>query len=174
MNRRTFLELIGIGVASACAADLPVVFNSGLPAWDASADEVNDFLFRKGLRLCPHSEHSSVKEFVECAGLKWLCKTCGAPTRNHIIDCSLPYGLERDRTVCFSCEPRARVILKYWSSPCMHAKQLNVKCSGCGVGIGVVHEIGKDFEYRLCYECAPEARECRRWVRDLRGSSEKA
>src|SRR5438445_12207127 len=162
MKRREFVKLV---IATAACAAVPVLLSSGVPAWDSSADEVNGFRFRRGLRLCRHSEHSSVKESVECAGFKNLCKTCGARTDAHLIDCSLPYGLERDRTVCFSCEPRARVILKYWSSPCMHAKQ-HKKCSGCGVGLGVVHEIGKDFEYRLCYECAPEARECRRWVRD--------
>jgi len=57
------LNLLALALATACAA-VPVVFQF----WSASmgckrADEVNDFLFRKGLRLCPHSEHSSVKDF---------------------------------------------------------------------------------------------------------------
>src|ERR1700688_514515 len=102
------------------------------------------------------------------------CKSCGnkPPDGAHLIDTTLPLqSRERDRTVCFSCVPEAREILKYWSSPWthMHAKVHNVKCSQCRTYPGVIHLHEREFEYRLCTRCAPEARECRRWVRDLRG-----
>ena len=33
---------------------------------DATADEINALLFRRGLRPCPHSHHSHDEEFAEC------------------------------------------------------------------------------------------------------------
>jgi hypothetical protein len=33
---------------------------------DATPDEVNEFLFHRGLRPCPHSHHSSDEDFAEC------------------------------------------------------------------------------------------------------------
>ena len=53
--------------------------------------------------------------------------------------------------MCFSCVPEAKVILKCYSSPWAHmaARRHNIKCSECGIGVGVVHEVGKDFEYML-------------------------
>lgn len=101
-----------------------------------------------------------------------VCRTCGTPTDVHIIDCTRPLGsAERARTVCFSCTPEARVIDKYWYGfpSVMHARKHNVKCSECGVELGYIHVRDREFEYRLCLDCAPEARDCRRWVRDLRG-----
>jgi hypothetical protein len=100
------------------------------------------------------------------------CRTCGAPTDVHVIDCTRELGSkERARTVCFSCTPEASVIDKYWYGfpSVMHARKNNVKCSECGVGPGYIHVRGREFEYRLCDKCAPEAVNCRRWVRDLRG-----
>jgi len=99
------------------------------------------------------------------------CRTCGAATDTHLIDCARKLGSrERARTVCFSCEPRARAILKYWHGfgSVMHARKNNVKCSECGTGLGYIHVEGKPFEYRLCIGCAPDAKDARRWVRDLR------
>jgi len=98
------------------------------------------------------------------------CRTCGATTDAHIIDCSLPlHSKERARTVCFSCVPEARVIERYYTNgwAWMAAKKNNSKCSSCGTGMGYIHVEGKPFEYRLCSPCAPEAKDCRRWVRDL-------
>jgi hypothetical protein len=98
------------------------------------------------------------------------CRTCGAKTDTHLIDCARPLGSqERAHTVCFSCEPRAKAILVYWYGfgSVMHARKNNVKCSECGTGMGYIHVEGKPFEYRLCPDCAPEAEWCRRWVRDL-------
>jgi hypothetical protein len=162
MNRRNFLKLIGIGGAVLTAPVLSLLeekFPDGV-----TADEVNEFLFSRGLRPCQHSGCSSDEHFAKC--VKNLCKTCGAKTDVHLIDTSLRYGPERDRTVCFSCNPRARVILKYWSSPWAHmaAQKHGIKCSLCGTGLGVVHLHGREFDYRLCYKCAPGSKECRRWV----------
>ena len=101
------------------------------------------------------------------------CLSCGAPTDVHLIDCTRPLGsAERARTVCFSCTPEARVIDKYWYGfpSVMHARKHNAKCSECGTGMGYIHLRDRDFEYRLCGDCAPEARDCRRWVRDLCGN----
>ena len=98
------------------------------------------------------------------------CRTCFRPTDAHIIDCSLPlHSKERARTVCFSCVPEARVIERYYTNgwAWMAAKKNNSKCSSCGTGMGYIHVEGKPFEYRLCSPCAPEAKDCRRWVRDL-------
>ena len=75
------------------------------------------------------------------------------------------------RTVCFLCTPEARVIDKYWYGfpSVMHCHKHKTKCSECGVGPGYIHVRGREFEYRLCAKCAPDAVNCRRWVRDLRG-----
>ncbi len=100
-----------------------------------------------------------------------VCRTCSAPTEVHLIDCTRPLGSpERERTVCFSCTPEARVIDKYWYGfpSAMHAHKNKTQCSECGVGPGYIHVRDREFEYRLCLDCAPEARDCRRWVRDLR------
>ncbi len=100
------------------------------------------------------------------------CRTCGAPTNVHLIDCTRPLGSpERNRTVCFLCTPEAGVIDKYWTGfpTAMHYHKHKTKCSECGVGPGLYHVRGHDFDYRLCLGCAPEARDCRRWVRDRRG-----
>jgi hypothetical protein len=99
------------------------------------------------------------------------CRTCGAPTSDHLIDCSRELGSsERARTVCFSCIPEARVIDKYWAgyASAMHYHRHKPNCSQCGVGPGFYHVHGRDFEHRVCLSCAPDARDCRRWVRDLR------
>ena len=101
-----------------------------------------------------------------------VCLSCGAPTDVHLIDCTRPLGSpERARTVCFSCTPEAHVIDEYWYGfpTVMHARQHNVKCSDCGEGLGYILVRGREFEYRLCGKCAPDAVNCRRWVRDLRG-----
>jgi hypothetical protein len=39
------------------------------------------------------------------------CRSCAskAPDGIHLIDTHLPYGPDRDRTVCFSCEPRLTI-----------------------------------------------------------------
>ena len=104
------------------------------------------------------------------AQLFYRCRTCGAPTNTHLIDRTLPLNsAERARTVCFSCTPEARVIDKYWYGfpTAMHARTHNVKCSECGVELGYILVVGKPFDCRLCGGCAPEAKDCRRWVRDL-------
>jgi hypothetical protein len=100
------------------------------------------------------------------------CATCGAPTDVHLIDCTRPLGSdERKRTVCFQCEPGARAIERFWYcfASVMHARKHNVKCSECGLELGYIHVRGREFEYRLCAKCAPDAVNCRRWVRDLNG-----
>ena len=100
------------------------------------------------------------------------CRTCGTYTDIHLIDATLPLGSEeRGRTVCFLCTPEARVIDKYWYGfpSVMHCHKHKTKCSECGVGPGYIHVRGREFEYRLCAKCAPDAVNCRRWVRDLRG-----
>jgi len=100
------------------------------------------------------------------------CRTCGAPTEVHLIDYMRPLGsLERNRTVCFSCTPEARVIDKYWTgfAAATLAHKHQTKCSNCGGDFGYIHVHEGDFEYRLCSKCAPDAKDCRRWVRDLRG-----
>ena len=100
------------------------------------------------------------------------CRTCGTPTDVHLIDCSRPLGSrERARTVCFTCTPEARVIDKYFTgfATAMHYHKHKTKCSQCGVGPGFYHVADREFEYRLCSKCAPDAVNCRRWVRDLRG-----
>jgi hypothetical protein len=69
ITRRTFLKQL-VGSAAACVAASLVV--SGLPRKfpdDWSVDEVNEHLFFRGLRPCPHSEHSSDEDFAECTGL---------------------------------------------------------------------------------------------------------
>src|SRR5271166_394345 len=102
------------------------------------------------------------------------CRTCGRATDVHLIDCTLPLGsLERARTRCFSCEPRAKIILVYWTSQWSHmdAKLHNIRCSECGEGLGVYHMHQREFDCRLCSKCAPEAVGCRRWVRELRPTS---
>jgi hypothetical protein len=100
------------------------------------------------------------------------CRTCGAPTDVHLIDCTRELGgKERARTLCFQCTPEARVIDKYWTgfAAVMHARKNNVNCSECGVGPGYIHPRDREFDYRLCAKCGPDAANCRRWVRDLRG-----
>jgi hypothetical protein len=108
---------------------------------------------------------------------RFRCRNCGAPTDFHLIDCSLPYetsttGIRWTRTFCFSCTPEARVIDHYWYGmpSVLHAFKNNTKCSECGVGRGYIHVRGADFNYRLCGNCAPEAKDCRRWVRDRTGN----
>lgn len=99
-----------------------------------------------------------------------LCRTCGAATDVHLINCTLPLGSEeRARTVCFTCTPAARVIEKYWTGfpSVMHARTHGTKCSECNEGLGYIHVTGREFNYRLCHDCAPDAKDCRRWVRDL-------
>jgi hypothetical protein len=101
------------------------------------------------------------------------CRSCGskAPDGIYLIDTHLPYGPDRDRTVCFSCEPKAKVILHYSSEYAMRmaAATNKVKCSNCRKGAGYIYKHGTPFHYRLCGDCAPEAKDCRRWVKDLRG-----
>ncbi len=101
-----------------------------------------------------------------------VCRTCSGPTDVHLIDCTRPLGSpERSRTVCFLCTPEARVIDKYlYGFPSvMHCHKHKTKCSECGVGPAYIHVRGRESEYRLCAKCAPDAVNCRRWVRDLRG-----
>jgi hypothetical protein len=107
---------------------------------------------------------------------RFRCRTCRAPTDFHLIDTTLPYeigtgGIRWTRTVCFACTPEARVIDEYWYGlpSVMHAYKNNTKCSECGVGRGYIHVRGREFNYRLCGDCAPEAKDCRRWVRDRTG-----
>lgn len=67
-SRREFLKL-GLATAACVAAPLVV---SGLRRKfpdDWTPDEVNEYLFFRGLRPCPHSEHSSDEDFAECTGL---------------------------------------------------------------------------------------------------------
>ena len=107
--------------------------------------------------------------FTALAG---VCLSCSALTDVHLIDCTRLLGSqERSRTVCFLCTPEARVIDKYWYGlrSVMHCHKHKIKCSECGVGPGYIHVRGREFEYRLCTKCAPDAVNCRRWVRDLRG-----
>jgi hypothetical protein len=108
---------------------------------------------------------------IGCPRESALCRSCGSKTDVDLIDTSRPFGPERDRTVCFSCEPKARVILRYRSEYAMRMSAAinKTKCFRCGVGAGIIHEHGTPFDYRLCTTCAPEAKDCRRWVRDLRG-----
>jgi hypothetical protein len=170
MNRREFVKLV---IGTVCAAPLAMFVFVGKFPDGTTADELNEFLFRRGLRPCRHSSCSSDEDFAKCT-VKNLCKTCGAPTENHIIDCTLPVGsAERARTTCMACNPAARCIEKYWYGfpSVMHMRTHDVKCSECGVNGGYIHETGKPFEYRLCGKCAPGAGECRRWVRDLRGKT---
>jgi len=85
--------LIFVGGAAALAAPLTGVlieFPGG-----ATADEVNEFLFFRGLRPCPHSHHSSDEDFAECTRLarrsrgihccispnSVICKNCGEHRR---------------------------------------------------------------------------------------------
>ena len=169
MNRRNFLKLIGIGGAAALT---PAALFAKRPRKfpdDATADEINEFLYFRGLRPCPHSHHSTDEEFAKCSSGK-RCRTCGATTDAHRIDCSLPlHSKERARTVCFSCVPEARVIDRYYSNgwSWMTAKKKGIACSECKTGMGYIHVVGKPFDYRLCPACAPEAKNARRWVRDL-------
>ena len=92
MDRRTFLQLLGIGGA---ALTVPVssLLKEKFPD-GASADEVNEFLFFRGLRPCPHSHHSSDEEFAECTGLA---------RRAHGFYCVCP-----DSLICRNCSGHRR------------------------------------------------------------------
>ncbi len=121
---------------------------------------------------CHHCDARAREQHkIGCPRESALCRSCGSKTDVDLIDTYLPYSPERDRTVCFSCEPRARVILRYSSEWAMRmsAAMNKTECSRCGVGAGIIHERGTPFDYRLCTTHVPEAKECRRWVRDLRG-----
>ncbi len=72
IGRREFLKLVGFGTAACVAASLVV---SGLPRKfpdDWSVDEVNRWLYHRGLRPCIHSFHSSDEEFAECVYDRFL------------------------------------------------------------------------------------------------------
>ncbi len=67
MNRRNFLKLIGIGGAAALT---PAALFAKRPRKfpdDATVDEVNEFLYFRGLRPCPHSHDSTDEEFAKCS-----------------------------------------------------------------------------------------------------------
>jgi len=62
MNRREFFKLV-IGSAACVSLFRPRLWR--FPE-DATVDEINEFLFFRGLRPCPHSHHSTDEEFAEC------------------------------------------------------------------------------------------------------------
>ena len=66
IGRRAFLKLAGLGTV--CAG----LFRSNQRKFpdDWTADEMNEFLYFRGLRPCPHSHHSSDEEFAKCMSLK--------------------------------------------------------------------------------------------------------
>jgi hypothetical protein len=65
MNRRKFFKLM-IGSAACVSLFRPRLWR--FPE-DATVDEINEFLFFRGLRPCPHSHHSTDEEFAECTDL---------------------------------------------------------------------------------------------------------
>jgi hypothetical protein len=166
VKRRDFIAAIVGAVGAAVLPAIPVA--AALPGREHFLkDNLN-----RNFSACHYCDAKTWEQHkIGCPRESALCRNCGSETDIDLVDTHLPYGPERDRTVCFSCEPRARVILRYSSSPWAHmaARQHNIRCSRCHVGSGVIHVEGRPFEYRLCYACAPEARECRRWVKDLRG-----
>jgi hypothetical protein len=92
ITRRSFLKLLGVSgivLAAPVVSLLKEKFPDG-----ATADEVNEFLFFRGLRPCPHSHHSSDEDFAECTGVarrarglycinpdSVICKNCGENRR---------------------------------------------------------------------------------------------
>lgn len=90
--RREFFKLV---IGTACAAVPLATFNllRKFPG-DATANEVNEFLFVRGLRPCPHSYHSSDEEFGECTGIT---------RRSHGLYC-----INADSVVCQNCGERRR------------------------------------------------------------------
>jgi hypothetical protein len=173
IRRREFLKL-AIGTVACTAA--PVAFGLVVRKSDyPTADKINELLYFRGLRPCPHSHHSSDEEFAECRLTRRVCRSCGRDTGVHLIDTTRSlHSPERARTVCFSCVPEARVIEQYYSDYAtrMAASVGKRKCSECGVGPGWILPLPiKDIDYRLCSHCAPEGIDCRRWVRDLRGTA---
>jgi hypothetical protein len=97
MNRREFFKLV---IGTTCVA--PLMMSGLLRKFpdDAMANEVNEFLFFRGLRPCPHSYHtnltragtassSSDEDFAECTGLA---------RRSHGFYCISP-----DSVVCRNC-----------------------------------------------------------------------
>ncbi len=63
IKRREFLKLAGT-----IATATPLVLYSSLRKFpdDWTVDQMNEYLFFRGLRPCPHSYHSSDEEFAEC------------------------------------------------------------------------------------------------------------
>ena len=71
-TRRKFLKQL-VGSAAALAA--PLVFGSRVRRRfpdDWTVDEVNRWLYHRGLRPCIHSFHSSDEEFAECVYDRFL------------------------------------------------------------------------------------------------------
>jgi len=64
MNRRNFLKLFGFSGAAALTA--PVFDLTVQKSDDQTADEINELLYFRGLRPCPHSHHSSDEDFARC------------------------------------------------------------------------------------------------------------
>jgi len=65
--------------------DIPVRLRAGEAV---SADEMNEFVFFRGLRPCPHSYHSHDEEFDECvreSDLEFL-KSVGISTEDTSLD----------------------------------------------------------------------------------------
>ena len=167
MKRRNFI----VTVVGAGAAALPIAV-AAATGGPFSVDSYTQDNTHRDFSACQYCDARVFEQHkIGCPRESALCRSCGSKTDVDLIDTHLPYGPERDRTKCLSCEPKARVILRYRSEYAMRmsAAVNKTKCSRCGLGAGVIHVEGRPFEYRLCYGCAPEARDCRRWVRDLRG-----
>jgi hypothetical protein len=103
-----------------------------------------------------------------------LCRSCGATTKVHLIDTTLPLrSRERERTTCFSCTPAAKIILRYRSEYTMRMSaaigKVKIMCLHCGERFGYIHKVGTPLHERLCGTCVPEARDCRRWVAMAQG-----
>ena len=63
-NRREFLKQLALGTAACVATPVMSLFKGKFP--DRTADEINELLYFRGLRPCPHSYHSSDEDFAGC------------------------------------------------------------------------------------------------------------
>jgi hypothetical protein len=171
MKRRKFIVTV-IGAASAAAGTTALFATPVAAAIDPATDRYYQDNLHRDFSPCHYCDAKTWEQHkIGCPRESALCRSCGSKTDVDLIDTSRPFGPDRDRTVCFSCEPKAAVILHYSSEYAMRmaAATNKVKCSNCRKGAGYIYKHGTPFHYRLCGDCATEAKDCRRWVKDLRG-----